>query len=361
MSGTSGLSGSVSCSRTNRSAFPLCGTYSAIPSVGLGWMRVASPTCSWLSRKRARTCCGMPDRDTGTRWSPRSPGTGWCSRCWTMAAASTRPGSGWRAAGTCAGPRSGPPGCSAAGPGPVTSRRSPSQAAAWRSCARAWTTSACTAALAGEPSCSCSSGASGATARRSPPWTAGRSGTPAERVTCVHGPARPAGLVVTARIGIVTFPGSLDDVDATRAVARAGGTPVPLWHGDRDLRGVDAVILPGGFSYGDYLRCGAIARFAPVMAELIPAAAAGLPVLGICNGFQVLVESGLLPGALLRNRDLKFVCRQVALRVETPNTPFTSLATSGQVLTVPVAHGDGCYFADEATLAKLKSEDRIVF
>src|SRR5258706_366751 len=179
-----------------------------------------------------------------------------------MAGASTRPGSGWHAAGTCAGPRSGPPGCSAAGPGPVTSRRSPSQAAAWRSCARAWTTSACTAALAGEPSCSCSSGASGATAPRSPTWTAGRSGTPAEQVTCLHGRARAAGSVVTVRIGIVTFPGSLDEVDATRAVARAGGTPVPLWHGDRDLRGVDAVILPGGFSYGDYLRCGAIARSA---------------------------------------------------------------------------------------------------
>src|SRR5258707_4540335 len=270
-----------------------------------------------------------------------------------MAAASTRPGSGWRAAGTCAGPRSGPPGCSAAGPGPVTSRRSRSQAAAWRSCARAWTTSACTAALAGEPSCSCSSGASGATAPRSPTWTAGRSGTPAEQVTCLHGRARAAGSVVTVRIGIVTFPGSLDEVDATRAVARAGGTPVPLWHGDRDLRGVDAVILPGGLSYGDYLPCGAIARFAPVMAELIPAAAAGLPVLGICNGFQILCEAHLLPGALTRNQHLHFRNRDQRIRIDNADTPWTRDFSVGQEIVIPVKNGEGCFVGSAELLDEL--------
>src|SRR5258708_36696149 len=125
---------------------------------------------------------------------------------------------------------------------------------------------------------------------------------------------------MTARIGVITFPGSLDDQDAARAVRRAGGTVVPLWHGERDLRGIDAVVLPGGFSYGDYLRCGAIARFAPVMAELVPAARAGLPGLGICNGFQVLCEAHLLPGALTRNRGLRFISREVRGRMENAST-----------------------------------------
>ena len=162
------------------------------------------------------------------------------------------------------------------------------------------------------------------------------------------------------RIGVVTFPGSLDDTDAARAVRYAGAVPVSLWHADRDLRGVDAVILPGGFSYGDYLRCGAIAKFSPVMAAVRKFADDGGLVLGICNGFQILVESGLLPGALVRNRSLRFVCRNVTLRVETVNTPFTSAATKGQLLTVPVAHGEGCYFADQNTLDMLEAEDRVV-
>src|SRR5579862_9132951 len=134
----------------------------------------------------------------------------------------------------------------------------------------------------------------------------------------------------TIRVGVITFPGSLDDKDAARAVRLAGGQPVALWHADRDLRGVDAVILPGGFSYGDYLRCGAIARFAPVMAGLVPAVHTGLPVLGICNGFQILCEAHLLPGALTRNRGLHFVCRDVRLRIETTSTPWTSGYTEGQ-------------------------------
>lgn len=165
---------------------------------------------------------------------------------------------------------------------------------------------------------------------------------------------------MTTRVGIVTFPGSLDDVDATRAVARAGGVAVPLWHGDRDLRGVDAVILPGGFSYGDYLRCGAIARFAPVMAELIPAARAGLPVLGICNGFQILCEAHLLPGALTRNAGLHFVNRDVRIRVETSQTPWTSRYSPGQQITVVLKSGVGAYVADPATLAELEATGRVV-
>src|SRR5579859_1128758 len=134
---------------------------------------------------------------------------------------------------------------------------------------------------------------------------------------------------MTARVGVVTFPGSLDDADAARAVILAGGQPVPLWHGERNLHGVDAVILPGGFSYGDYLRCGAIARFSPVMAEVIPAARAGLPVLGICNGFQVLCEAHLLPGALARNERLRFIHTNVSLTVQNAGTAWTSGYAAG--------------------------------
>jgi phosphoribosylformylglycinamidine synthase len=158
----------------------------------------------------------------------------------------------------------------------------------------------------------------------------------------------------------VTFPGSLDDVDAHRAVRRAGGSPVPLWHAERDLRGVDAVILPGGFSYGDYLRCGAIARFAPVMAELIPAAASGLPVLGICNGFQILCEAHLLPGALTRNARLRFVNRDVRIRIENTRTPWTSTFAPGQDIVVVLKSGEGAYVADAQTLMELEESGRVV-
>ena len=154
---------------------------------------------------------------------------------------------------------------------------------------------------------------------------------------------------MTARVGVVTFPGSLDDVDAARAVARAGGQPVPLWHGDRDLRGLDAVILPGGFSYGDYLRCGAIARFSPVMAELIPAARDGLPVLGICNGFQILCEAHLLPGALTRNADLRFIDRAVRVRIEDTETPWTGDYAPDQEIALVLKSGEGAYVADPAS------------
>jgi phosphoribosylformylglycinamidine synthase I len=166
---------------------------------------------------------------------------------------------------------------------------------------------------------------------------------------------------VAATVGVVTFPGSLDDRDVWQAVTLSGGEPVPLWHGDADLRGVDAVVLPGGFSYGDYLRCGAIARFAPVMTEVVAAAGRGLPVLGICNGFQVLCESHLLPGALLRNAGLHYVCRDQALRVESTATAWTSGLTEGARIVAPVKHGEGRYTADTETLDRLEGEGRVVF
>jgi phosphoribosylformylglycinamidine synthase I len=163
------------------------------------------------------------------------------------------------------------------------------------------------------------------------------------------------------RFGVVVFPGSNCDHDAWYAVSHnLGHSADYIWHDSKTLGAVDAIILPGGFSYGDYLRCGAIAKFSPVMAAVREFADTGGLVLGICNGFQVLVESGLLPGALLRNRELKFVCRPVTLRVETVNTPFTSAATKGQLIKVPVAHGEGCYFADDATLTMLRHDDRVV-
>ncbi len=158
------------------------------------------------------------------------------------------------------------------------------------------------------------------------------------------------------KVGVVTFPGTLDDVDAARAVRIGGNESVALWHGDHDLKGVDAVILPGGFSYGDYLRCGAISRFSPVMAEVIEAARAGLPVLGICNGFQILVESHLLPGGLLRNDHLKFVCRDQRLRIENASTPWTSAYDEGQEIVVPLKNGEGQYVADAETIARLEGE-----
>ena len=165
---------------------------------------------------------------------------------------------------------------------------------------------------------------------------------------------------MTARIGVVTFPGSLDDRDAQRAVRVAGAEAVALWHGDADLRGVDAVVLPGGFSYGDYLRCGAIARFAPIMNEIIAAAGRGLPVLGICNGFQILCESHLLPGALIRNDVRRFVCRDQWLRIENARTAWTSQYDDGQEILVPLKNGEGGYVADDDTLDRLEGEGRVV-
>jgi phosphoribosylformylglycinamidine synthase I len=163
------------------------------------------------------------------------------------------------------------------------------------------------------------------------------------------------------RIGVVTFPGTLDDHDARRAVRIAGGVAVPLWHGDADLHRVDAVILPGGFSYGDYLRAGAISRFAPVMDAIVPAAQAGLPVLGICNGFQVLCESHLLPGALIRNDHRKFNCKDQVLRVENASTDWTSDYTEGEEITIVLKNGEGGFVADERTLDELEGEGRVAF
>ena len=163
------------------------------------------------------------------------------------------------------------------------------------------------------------------------------------------------------RVGVITFPGSLDDRDALRAVAFMGGQGIPLWHGDADLQGVDAVILPGGFSYGDYLRCGAIARFAPVMEEVRAFAERGGPVVGICNGFQILCEVGLLPGALIRNRQLRFVCRWVDVRVETSLSPLTADLLAGEVLRVPVKHGEGQFVASTEDLERLEAEGQVVF
>jgi phosphoribosylformylglycinamidine synthase I len=164
------------------------------------------------------------------------------------------------------------------------------------------------------------------------------------------------------KFGVIVFPGSNCDHDAFYALGTNLGQKVEyIWHDSSDLGDVDAVILPGGFSYGDYLRCGAIAKFSPVMRGVKQFAADGGLVLGVCNGFQILVEAGLLPGALIRNRSLKFVCRDVHLRVETANSPFTSAAEPGEILRVPIAHGEGCYYAEDRTLDELEDENRVVF
>ncbi|GAB2654096.1 phosphoribosylformylglycinamidine synthase subunit PurQ [Nocardia goodfellowii] len=166
---------------------------------------------------------------------------------------------------------------------------------------------------------------------------------------------------MTARIGVITFPGTLDDVDAARAVTLSGAEAVNLWHADADLKGVDAVVVPGGFSYGDYLRCGAIARFAPVMGKVVEGAKAGLPVLGICNGFQVLCEAGLLPGALTRNEGLHFICRDEWLQVESVDTAWTSRYEPGAQILVPLKSGEGRYQASAQVLDELEGEGRVVF
>jgi phosphoribosylformylglycinamidine synthase subunit PurQ / glutaminase len=163
------------------------------------------------------------------------------------------------------------------------------------------------------------------------------------------------------KVAVVRFPGSNCDADALAAARQAGAEAEYVWHRSADLGGADVVVLPGGFAYGDYLRPGAIARFSPVMRAVAAHAAAGRPVLGICNGFQVLCEAGLLPGALARNGGLMFVCRQVTIRVESDATPFTARYRPGQVLRMPVAHGDGRYVADDATLDRLEREERVVF
>lgn len=163
------------------------------------------------------------------------------------------------------------------------------------------------------------------------------------------------------KIGVITYPGTLDDRDALRAIRLAGGTPVPLWHADSDLKKVDAVVLPGGFSYGDYLRCGAIAAQAPATQEVVKLAAQGLPVLGICNGFQVLVEAHLLPGGLIRNQKQHFICRDQKLRIENNQTDWTNLFEKDQEITIPLKNGEGGYIASEETLKMLEAENRVVF
>ncbi|GAA1483482.1 phosphoribosylformylglycinamidine synthase subunit PurQ [Brachybacterium fresconis] len=163
------------------------------------------------------------------------------------------------------------------------------------------------------------------------------------------------------RIGVVTFPGTLDDRDALRAVRLAGGDPVALWHGEDDLLDVEAIVLPGGFSYGDYLRAGAISRFAPVMDKVVDAARGGMPVLGICNGFQVLCETHLLPGAMIKNSHRSFLCRDQPLRVENTRTAWTTEYEQDQVIRIPLKNQDGQYVADERTLAELEAEQRVVF
>ena len=163
------------------------------------------------------------------------------------------------------------------------------------------------------------------------------------------------------KIGVITYPGTLDDRDAQRAVRLAGGTPVPLWHADSDIKKVDAVVLPGGFSYGDYLRCGAIAAKAPATQEVIRLAAQGLPVLGICNGFQVLVESHLLPGGLIRNEHQHFICRDQKLRVENNETAWTSMFEKNEEITIPLKNGEGGYIAHPETIKMLEAENRVVF
>ncbi len=162
------------------------------------------------------------------------------------------------------------------------------------------------------------------------------------------------------KIGVVTFPGSLDDRDAARAVRAVGAESIALWHGDSDLHGVDAVILPGGFSYGDYLRCGAISRFAPVMSSIIEKAKSGMPLLGICNGFQVLCESHLLPGALTRNHALHFLCSDQTLKIENNSTAWTSDYEIGQEIVIPLKNGEGSFQCDDSTLARLEGEGLVV-
>ncbi|MGW4394240.1 phosphoribosylformylglycinamidine synthase subunit PurQ [Amycolatopsis nivea] len=166
---------------------------------------------------------------------------------------------------------------------------------------------------------------------------------------------------MSARIGVITFPGTLDDGDAARAVRYAEAEAVSLWHADDDLKGVDAVVVPGGFSYGDYLRAGVIARYAPVMSSVIDAAHKGMPVLGICNGFQILCEAGLLPGAMIRNVGLHFVCRDQWLRVDNNATAWTTRYEAGAEILIPLKNNDGCYVADQSTVDMLEAEGRVAF